>query len=223
MITIGLTGGIGCGKSTVASLLEVYGMAVYSADEESKRLLEMPNPNPNRVLNPVRVGTTVRIEDAHRHSLIRKQLTTLLGDSIYDSNGLNRKLMASLIFNDANLLEQVNAIIHPEVGCHFQSWLEQQTTKYAVLESAILFESKFDRYVNFCLTVYAPHELRIQRVMMRDGITEAEVGQRMQHQMPEEENMKRADFVIYNDGIQPLIPQIEELVKISLKNNRQKS
>ena len=179
--------------------------------------------NPNRVLNPVRVGTTVKVEDTHRHSLIRKQLTALLGDSIYDSNGLNRKLMASLIFNDANLLEQVNAIIHPEVGRHFQSWLEQQTTKYAVLESAILFESKFDRYVDFCLTIYAPRELRIQQVMMRDGITEAEVGQRMQHQMPEEEKMKRADFVIYNDGIQPLIPQIEELVKISLKNNRQKS
>jgi len=211
MITIGLTGGIGSGKSTVASLLEVYGMAVYSADEESKRLLEMHNSNPNRVLNPVRV------EDAHRHSLIRKQLTALLGDSIYDSNGLNRKLMASLIFNDSSLLEQVNAIIHPEVGRHFQSWVEQQTTKYAVLESAILFESKFDRYVDFCLTVYASHELRIQRVMMRDGITEAEVGQRMQHQMPEEEKMKSVDFVIYNDEKQPLIPQIERFISTDIR------
>ena len=214
MITIGLTGGIGSGKSTVASLLEVYGMAVYSADTESKRLLEMPNPNPNRVSNPVRVETE------HRHSLIRKQLTALLGDSIYDANGLNRKLMASLIFNDSSLLEQVNAIIHPEVGRHFQSWLEQQTTKYAVLESAILFESKFDRYVDFCLTVYAPRELRIQRIMMRDGITEAEVWQRMQHQLPEEEKMKRADFMIYNDGIQPLIPQIEEVCNNCSKVSR---
>jgi dephospho-CoA kinase len=211
MITIGLTGGIGSGKSVVASLLEVYGMPVYTADEESKRLLGSLNPNinpnPNKVLNPVRVETV------HRHSLIREQLTALLGDSIFDADGLNRRLMASLIFNDAKLLEQVNAIIHPEVGRHFRSWVERQTTKYAVLETAILFESNFDRYVDCCLMVYAPHELRIKRVMARDGITEAEVLQRMQHQLPDEEKKERADYVIYNDDKQPLIPQIEKFVQ----------
>jgi len=199
MTTIGLTGGIGSGKSTVASLLEIYGIPVYIADEESKRLLDALNPN--RVQNPVRID----------HSLVREQLTALLGDSIYGPDGLNRRLMASLIFNDAKLLEQVNAIIHPEVGRHFRSWIEQQTIKYAVLESAILFESNFDKYADVCLMVYAPRELRIKRVMVRDRITESEVLHRMQHQLPDEEKRKRADHVICNDEKHPLIPQIEKI------------
>jgi dephospho-CoA kinase len=163
-------------------------MGVYSADKESKRLLESS-------------------------PLIRQQLMGLLGDSIYNSNGLNRSLMASLIFNDAKLLKQVNAIVHPEVGRHFQSWLERQTTKYTILESAILFESNFDRYVDYSLMVYAPRELRIKRVMMRDEVTEAEVVQRMQHQLSDGVKIERADNVIYNDEKQPLIPQVERFMQ----------
>ena len=213
MTTIGLTGGIGSGKSTVASLLEIYGIPVFVADEESKHLLDSFNPtlNPNRVANPVRVRS--RIETADHLSLLREQLTALLGDSVFGPDGLNRHLMASLIFNDAKLLERVNAIIHPEVGRHFRSWIERQTTQFSVLESAILFESNFDRYVDVCLMVYAPFELRIRRVMMRDPVTEAEVLQRMQHQLPDEEKIKRAGFVIYNDEKQPLIPQIEKFIQ----------
>ena len=209
MITIGLTGGIGSGKSTVALLFELYGIPVYTADEESKRLLETLNPN--RVLNLDKVETT------HHHSLLREQLIALLGDSIFGPDGLNRRLMASLIFNDAKLLQKVNAIVHPEVARHFQRWVEQQTTKYAVLESAILFESNFDRYVDVSLIVYAPHELRIKRVMMRDHVTAFEVLQRMQHQLPDEEKRERADYVIYNDEKQPLIPQIEKLIQLEMK------
>ena len=185
MITIGLTGGIGSGKSIVASLLELYGMPVYVADEESKRLLTSS-------------------------SLIRERLTTLLGSSIYDADGLNRPLMASLIFNDAKLLEQVNAVIHPEVAGHFRAWAGRQTTNFTVLESAILFESGFNHLVDTCLLVYAPSKLRIKRVMERDGITEQEVWQRMQHQIPDEEKRIRADHVIHNDDIHALIPQIEK-------------
>ena len=188
MITIGLTGGIGSGKSVVASLLELYGLPVYSADEESKRLLDTS-------------------------PLIRERLTALLGDSVYSPDGLNRRRMASLIFRDAQLLKQVNALIHPEVGLHFQSWVERQTVQYAVLESAILFESNFNRYVDLCLMVYAPRELRIRRTMTRDRVTEAEVLQRMQHQLPEEEKKERADYVIYNDEEQSLIFQAEKLLQ----------
>ena len=209
MITIGLTGGIGSGKSVVASLLEVYGIPVYVADEESKRLLDAPNPN--RVSNPVRVEdqpvpNPIRVET----SLLHERLTALLGDAIYGPDGLNRRLMASLIFNDARLLEQVNAIIHPEVALHFQSWAERQSTKYVVLESAILFESNFNHWVDSCVMVYAPRELRIHRVMERDRVTEAEVWLRMQHQIPDEEKMEHADYVIYNDEQQALIPQVEK-------------
>ena len=185
MITIGLTGGIGSGKSVVASLLELYGMSVYIADEESKRLLTSS-------------------------PLIRERLTTLLGSSIYDDNGLNRRLMASLIFNDAKLLEQVNAVIHPEVARHFKAWMSRQTTNFVVLESAILFESGFNRLIDICMLVYAPHELRIKRVMARDKITETEVLQRMQHQIPDEEKRILSDYVIHNDDRHALVPQIEK-------------
>ena len=212
MTTIGLTGGIGSGKSTVASLFELYGIPVYYADEESKRLLETLHPN--RVANPVTVKT--RGGTAHQYSLLHERLTALLGDSIFGPDGLNRRLIASLIFNDAKLLEQVNAVVHPEVARHFRSWVERQTAKYAVLESAILFESNFDQHINICIMVYAPSELRIRRVMKRDRITEAEVYQRMQHQLPDEEKIKRADYVIYNDDIQPLIPQIEKFIQLRI-------
>ena len=189
MITIGLTGGIGSGKSTVASLLELYGIPVYTADEESKHLL-VSSPS------------------------IREKLSALLGNSIYDADGLNRRRMASLIFNDTNLLQQVNAIIHPEVARHFRSWVERQTTQYAVLESAILYESHFDQQVDCCLMVYAPRELRMKRIMKRDYATETEIQQRMQHQLPDEEKRKRADYVIYNDEKQPLIPQVEKIIEL---------
>ena len=187
MITIGLTGGIGSGKSVVTSLLEVYGMSVYIADEESKRLL---------ATSP----------------LIRERLTALLGKSVYDNKGLNRRLMASLIFSDAKLLEQANAIIHPEVALHFRSWASRQTTNFVVLESSILFESGFNQLVDISMLVYAPHELRIKRVMARDKITEKEILQRMQHQISEEEKRIRSDYVIHNDDQQPLIPQIEKWI-----------
>jgi len=184
MITIGLTGGIGSGKSVVASLLELYGMSVYIADKESKRLL---------TFSP----------------LIRKRLTALLGSSIYDAGGLNRSLMASLIFKDNKLLEQVNAVIHPEVARHFKAWASRQTTNFVVLESAILFESGFNHLTDISLLVYAPRELRIKRVMARDGITEPEVLQRMQHQIPDKEKRILSDYVIHNDDIHAVIPQIE--------------
>ena len=184
MITIGLTGGIGSGKSVVASLLELYGMSVYTADKESKDLLASS-------------------------PLIREQLTTILGSSIYDAAGLNRRLMASLIFNDAKLLEQVNAVIHPQVALHFKQWKSRQTTTFAVLESAILFESGFDRLVDIRMLVVAPRAICIKRVMERNGITETEVIQRMQHQLPDEEKKILSDIVIHNDDTHALIPQIE--------------
>ena len=191
MITIGLTGGIGSGKSVVASLLELYGMSVYIADEESKRLLTSS-------------------------PLIRERLTTLLGSSVYNADGLNRRMMASLIFNDAKLLEQVNAVIHPEIARHFKAWMSRQTTNFVVLESAILFESGFNHFVDICILVYAPLELRIKRVMARDKITEKEVLQRMRHQIPDEEKKVLSDYVIYNDDMHALVPQIErEFISIT--------
>ncbi|MDR2119826.1 MAG: dephospho-CoA kinase [Tannerella sp.] len=187
MTTIGLTGGIGSGKSTVASLFTVYGIPVYVADEAGKRL-------------------------ANTSPYLRSRLTDLLGNGIYGEDGLNRRMMASLIFNDKRLLEMVNALIHPEVATDFDRWLTRQTGRYAVLESAILFESGFDRKVDIRLTVHAPESLRVQRVIAREQANEAEVRQRMNHQLPDEIKLKNADYVIFNDDRQALIPQMENLL-----------
>lgn len=187
MIRIGLTGGIGSGKSVVASLLQTYGIPVYIADLESKKLLQTS-------------------------TVIREQLIILLGDTIYDGNILNRKRMASLIFNDAQLLKKVNNIIHPEVASHFNIWVKQQKNEFTVLESAILFESGFNHYVDVSLTVYTPIELRIKRTVMRDKMTEAEVLQRIKNQLPDDKKKEYADYVINNDEIQALIPQIEKIL-----------
>ncbi|MDR3267718.1 MAG: dephospho-CoA kinase [Tannerella sp.] len=187
MTTIGITGGIGSGKSVVVSLLETYRMPVYIADKESKRLVAS-SPS------------------------IREQLTALLGKSVYAANKWNHALMASLIFNDPALLTQVNAIIHPEVACHFQTWVQQQSAPYVALESAILFESGFDRKVDIRVMVYAPQALRIQRTMTRDRVTENEVLRRMENQLPDEIKKERSDFIIFNDEKQALIPQIEMLI-----------
>ncbi|MDR2918586.1 MAG: dephospho-CoA kinase [Tannerella sp.] len=187
MIRIGLTGGIGSGKSVVASLLQTYGIPIYIADQESKKLLQT---------SPA----------------IREQLITLLGNSIYEENRLNRQRMASLIFNDAKLLKKVNNIIHPQVASHFNTWAKRQNTEFTVLESAILFESGFTQYVDISLMVYAPMELRIKRTVIRDNTTETEVLQRIKNQLPDEEKKEYADYIINNDDNQALIPQTQKIL-----------
>ena len=190
MITIGITGGMGSGKSIVAALLTVYGIPVYDADSESKRLL-LTSPT------------------------IRRGLTDLLGADIYSPDGttLRRARMASLIFADPNLLARVNAIIHPEVGRDFDAWRARLTTSVCAMESAILFESGFDRRADLRLMVYAPEAIRLQRVMARDNATEAAARQRMQRQWPDERKIALSDAVITNDGRAALIPQVEAFVK----------
>ena len=190
MITIGITGGMGSGKSIVAALLKVYGIPVYDADSESKRLL-LTSPT------------------------IRRGLTDLLGADIYSPDGttLRRARMASLIFAEPNLLARVNAIIHPEVGRDFDAWRARLTTSVCAMESAILFESGFDRRADLRLMVYAPEAIRLQRVMARDKATEAAARQRMQRQWPDERKIALSDAVITNDGQAALIPQVEAFLK----------
>ena len=144
MIRIGITGGIGSGKSVVASLLSVYNIPVYIADDESKKLTDTSE-------------------------LIKGKLVSLFGNDIYNNNGLDRKLLAKHIFGNKEMLTKVNSIIHPEVNKHFNCWAESQKTKACVIESAILFESGFDKTVDVKLMVYAPKDIRIQRAIMRDG------------------------------------------------------
>jgi dephospho-CoA kinase len=188
MIKIGITGGIGSGKSVVATLLQLFGIPVYTADDESKRLT---NESP----------------------IIRKGLISLFGNEIYMGEALNKPLLASKIFQNAEMLQRVNGIIHPEVKRDFFEWAERQHTKACAIESAILFESGFDKTVDTTLMVYAPEEIRIQRALQRDNSTREAIVNRIHSQLPDEVKRDRCDYVIYNDDRQPLIPQVAEFVQ----------
>lgn len=187
MIKIGITGGIGSGKSVVASLFRLLGVPVYIADEESKQL-------------------------TNRSATIRQQLIALYGEAIYTAEGLNKPLLASKIFQDPEQLRIVNGIIHPEVKRHFEAWAAQQATPLCAIESAILFESGFDKVVDTSLMVYAPKTLRIERATARDAASREAIQRRIGSQMADEEKRKLADHLIYNDDQQPLIPQVTALI-----------
>ncbi len=183
MFKVGLTGGIGSGKSTVAKVFEVLGIPVYYADEQAKRLM-----NEDRAL--------------------KEKIQELFGAESYADGSLNRKYIAGIIFHDQKKLEQLNALVHPVTINDASNWLQQQTTPYAVKEAAIIFESGIEKFLDYVIGVYAPAPLRIQRVMERDNISREAVTARMNRQMNEEEKMRLCNFVITNDEQQLLIPQV---------------
>lgn len=187
MIKIGITGGIGSGKSVVAELLKIYGIPVYVADTESKAL-------------------------TNRSAAIREQLVALFGPEAYTPAGLNRNFLAGRIFTCPDLLRKVNAIIHPEVKKHYLAWAGSQTAPVTALESAVLFESGFDRAVDRIVAVYAPEEIRLERAVKRGNTSAQEIRSRMKNQLDEEIKKEKASFVIYNDGKQALIPQISRFL-----------
>ena len=195
MIKIGITGGIGSGKSVVASLFQLLGVPVYIADEESKRLTS-------------------------QSMTIRRQLIAHYGEAIYTAEGLNKPLLAAKIFQDPAQRRIVNGIIHPEVKHHFEAWAAQQETPLCAIESAILFESGFDQVVDTHLMVYAPKALRIERATTRDAASREAIQQRIESQMADEEKRELADHLIYNDNQQPLIPQVTALIaRLTAKGN----
>jgi dephospho-CoA kinase len=181
-LKIGLTGGIGSGKSTVAKLFEVFGVPVYYADQAAKRLLN---------------------EDEGLISSIRK----LFGENAYIDGKINRQYLAAIVFNDPLRLAQLNALVHPVTIADGNKWLSLQQSPYAIKEAALIFESKVDSYLDYVIGVYAPAPLRIQRAMKRDHITSKDVLARMKRQMDEEEKMSLCDFVIINDETAPVLPQ----------------
>lgn len=188
-VKIGITGGIGSGKSVVARLLEVMGVPVYVSDIESKRLV---------------------VADA----CIRKELTELLGVDVYDGEGrLNKALLAAYLFASPEHARQVNGIIHPRVKADFRRWTRcRECLPVVGIESAILLEAGFADEVDKVVMVYAPQEVRIARAMKRDGASREQILQRIRSQMDDDEKRKQADFVILNDGITPLIPQVVQLL-----------
>ncbi|MCL1933084.1 MAG: dephospho-CoA kinase [Candidatus Azobacteroides sp.] len=189
MKVIGLTGGIGSGKSTVSRLLNIMGIPVYVADTESKRLTES-SPD------------------------IREKLTERFGTELYAEGKLNKALLASLIFGNETDRRYVNSVIHPAVRIDFEQWvLRQARFPVSVIEAAILFESGFADSVDMTVTVAAPEDLRIRRIELREGWSQASIVSRIRSQLTEEERISRSDYVIYNDDRQALIPQIEKLLE----------
>ena len=189
MIKIGITGGIGSGKSTVAELLKLHTVPVYNADEETKKL---NNTSP----------------------FIRKQLMKHFGDDLYRNNELDKKKFADIIFNDAEKLKLANATIHPEVLKHFINWCNEHSDYPIVaLEAAILFESNFHKYLDKVITVYSPLDVRVERVSKRDNVSTEMVKSRISHQMPETEKIGMSEYVIFNDYQTSLIEQVSKLLK----------
>lgn len=188
MICIAITGGIGSGKSYVSALLEKAGIPVYNADNESKRL------------------TTENTE-------IRCGLVNLLGEEVYAEGVLNKPMLASYLFANAENAARVNAIIHPCVKKDFRQWMEMHAeSELVALESAILYESGFDDVVDTVVVVYAPKELRLKRAMLRDAASREQIEARMNAQMDDEEKCRKADFVVYNDGTFPLEEQLTSVI-----------
>ena len=191
MLTIGVTGGIGCGKSYVSAKMRLRGIPVYDSDTRAK-LITATNP------------------------VIKMELTRLVGPTLYCPCGcgvLQKEVLAKFIFGNPDNLAKVNAIIHPRVKEDFRQWADAQKGKdFCILESAILFESGFDGEVDFKVCVDAPLELRIRRCMERDKTTREAVVERINNQMDQAEKCGKADFVIVNDGVQALEPQIDALL-----------
>ena len=189
MIRIGITGGIGSGKTYVCQLLQQRGIPIYQCDDEAKRLMT-------------------------KSPVIRRRITQLLGADAYSSSGLNKPIIARYLFADPNHTERINRIVHPVVRQDFLQWTkQQQDAPIVVQECALLFESGFQDTVDITVEVYAPLYLRLQRAVQRDQATPEQIQARMAQQMDEEEKRQRADFCILNDGTTDLDAQIDQLLK----------
>lgn len=189
MIQLGITGGIGSGKTTLCKVLEHFGVPVYYADEEAKIIIDSPK--------------------------VQNKIVKAFGKDLIDSKGkLDRKKLAAMVFAQKSQLEKLNLVVHPEVAKHYLNWIKSNKKQRLVAkEAAILFESGSYKLMDKTLTVYAPKELRIKRCITRSKISREEIIQRMNQQISEKEKIKCSDFVVYNDNKRMLIPQIIKLLK----------
>ena len=187
MLKIGITGGIGSGKSTVAKIFELLGIPVYYADAAAKDIM-------------------------NRDPELKAQVQQHFGADVYDSSGqLDRKRLGNIVFNDQEKLQLLNSLVHPATIRDSEQWSLRQKSPYVLKEAALLFESESFHYLDKVIGVSAPQPLRILRVMQRDKVSRNEVFARMHKQMDETIKMRLCDYVIYNDEQQMVIPQVLKL------------
>ena len=187
-IKIGLTGGIGSGKSMVSKLLTTYKIAVYDSDTRAKSLME----NDDKII----------------HSI-----TQILGKEAYTDGKLNRRFVAEAVFASSSKLLQINTIVHSAVIDDFSRWAELQAAHILVFESAIIFENGLEKYFDKIIAVVAPQKLRIERVKRRSGLSRKEILNRIKNQTSSKTLRQRADYVVINDDRTAIIPQVERILK----------
>ena len=192
MFKVGITGNIGSGKTTVSKVFELLGIPVFYADDQAK---------------------SVMVTDAE---LIRGIKQTFGAEAYFNDGALNRKHIASIVFNNDAELKKLNALVHPAVFRAFDNWVELQSAPYVLKEAAILFESGSDKDCDRTLMVAAPLELRLQRILQRDNITRAEAESRNARQFSDEKKIALADDLIHNDDTQLVIPQVLALHQLYL-------
>ena len=183
MLKIGLTGGLGSGKSTVAGIFEVLGIPVYYADDASKRLM-------------------------NENIRVKGQIIDAFGPGAYTEEKLNRKYLAEIVFKDEKKLTVLNAIVHPATLQDVKEWMSEQTSPYVIKEAALIFESGSEKQLDHVIGIKTPLELRLQRAIKRDNITEEQAMARINKQMNEEEKIALCDFVIKNDEKEGLLQQV---------------
>ncbi len=187
-LIVGITGGIGSGKTTLSEHLRREGFSVYDSDKEARRL-------------------------QNNHPVIREKLTELFGADIYNESGLNRAELAKIVFGNPELLRKLNDIVHPVVRDDFKQWIMRNNSeKYAFVESAILFESGFNKLVDIVVLMTASEELRIRRVIKRDGVNPEQVKARMSNQFDDKDKIPFADYVIHTDDNLPMIDKMKHLL-----------
>jgi len=185
---IGLTGGIGSGKTTVAKMFEALGIPVYYADGEARKLMQDSDG-------------------------LREEIIKLLGEKAYNNDGLNRPYIAQIVFRDKTKLNELNALVHPLVENHFKNWVKLQDSRYVVQENALIFENRKQPFFDAVITVTAPLQKRLERVIKRDGITEQQVIERIENQLNDEFKIERATFVIHNTTLDKCRDQVNLIHK----------
>lgn len=186
MKVVGLTGGIGSGKSTVAGMFKALSIPVYNADMEAKNLMNTSDS-------------------------LKKGILKLFGEKAYKKGSLNREYIAGIVFKDKEKLKALNELVHPLVRSHFLSWLDMQSAPYVIQENPLIFEKNDQNLFDYVITVTAKKEDKIQRVMDRDGIGESQVLERMDNQLDDSLKIAGSDFVIVNETLQNTRKQVNDI------------